>query len=82
MLEPPAQSFAADDPQLGLVGVAAWDFRRLSIHRWLIPQRLVWPFRVVMLHGLPRGLAATVRLGIRKPRPICLGILAILSGSG
>ena len=51
MLEPPAQSLAANDPQLGLVGVAAWGFLRLAIHRRLIPQRLVRPFLVVMLHG-------------------------------
>lgn len=51
MLEPPAQSLAADDPQLGLVGVAAWGFRRLAIHRRLVPQRLVRPFLVVMFDG-------------------------------
>jgi hypothetical protein len=51
MVEPPSQSLAADDPQLGLVGVTAWGFRRLATHRWLISQRLVRPFLVVILDG-------------------------------
>ena len=51
MLEPPAQTLAAHDPQFGLVGVAVCGFCRLSIHRRLIPQRLVRSFRVVMLNG-------------------------------
>jgi hypothetical protein len=49
MLEPPSQSLAADDPQLGLVGAAVRRFCSPKIHRWLIPQRLVRPFFVVML---------------------------------
>jgi hypothetical protein len=49
VLEPSSQSLAADDSQFRLVGVAVWGFRRLATHRWLIPQRLVRPFLVVVL---------------------------------
>jgi hypothetical protein len=52
MLEPPSQSLAADDPQLGVVGVAAWGFRRLAIHGRHISQGLVRPLIVAVLDGV------------------------------
>ena len=51
VLEPPAQPLAADNPQLGLVGVAAFGICSLRFHVWLISEGLVWPFLVVMLDG-------------------------------